>query len=101
MKRQFRGSHWALESLLLATFFAHKLSHFQTPTNSRQICFDLAAVVAQTYYCFQCRYFLAHFLHIGTPILYGNIYILAMNIMIGKFVVLEIFQVFFRLNIRN
>ena len=72
--------------LTFGYFFAHKLSHFQTPTNTTQICFDLAAVVAQTLYCFQCRYFLAltvlELSHIGAPILYGNIYILAINIMI-------------------
>ena len=45
--------------LTFGFFFAHKLSHFQTPTNTRQICFDLAAVVTQTIYWFQCRYFLA------------------------------------------
>ena len=87
----------ALTGLLRAYFwllFAQKLSHFQTPTNTRQICFDLAAVVAQTYYCFQCRYFLAHFWHIGAPILYGNIYILVINIMIRNFVILEIYQFF-------
>ena len=79
--------------LTFGFFFAHKLSHFQTPTNTRQICFDLAAVVTQLFIGPSVSIF-RHPQVLSYVILDGNIYILAMNIMIRNFVVLKIYQFF-------